>query len=166
MNLENEIYYGSKNSFDSTCYFEWMNAIKHDFKRFTKYILCGRCPMLEEKLDYIGKLIVKSYDFGESEENYSQFRMTRDYLVFDYPLLDENGLYYFNVVIISRDYKTFFFINTYDCYTHVVDAFKVNHVSVSHNNFVIKNLYDYFDEDSRNQFLDHIKKMALTSNES
>ena len=166
MDLENEIYYGSKNGFDSSSYFEWMNAIKLDFDRFIKYILCDRSPMLKEKLEKIGELIVKSYDFGRDEENYSQFRMTKDYLVFDYPLLDESGIYYFNVVIISRDYKHFFFINTYDCYTHVVDAFKVNHGCINHSSFAVKNTYDYYNEDSRNQFLDHIKKMMLTSNNS
>ena len=162
MLLVDEKYYGSKKDYDSTIFFEWMQVIKTNFNKFIKYFLPVEGHELKEKLEFVSKFLGEKYDFGIQENFCIRIKLTDDYLVFNYPIYDESDeAYHFNVVIISRDYSAFYFVDTHDNIAHEVETFIVNKGEVQKYHFQIKKIYHYFIDESLNRFLKNTKIYTL-----
>lgn len=155
-----EVYFGSGDDEDSTSWFEWMEAIKQDFKTFINNFLYDSSPKLKEKLESISKLIGEEYDFG-IQDACCEMQMKNNYLVFDYPLFDEQeDEYYFNFVIINKNYKEFYFIDTFNVY-HDVEIFILEDGKVQNYSFRMSSTYLYFNDDSLKDFVESVKKYVL-----
>ena len=108
-------YYGEDGALteDNLHYYDMLDTIEKDIKKFLNYIVCDYKDNEELILEckYLLKNIHNVRPYDDSYENYIE--LTDKFLTIDYPMFDNwNGKFYYrsNVVIIRRNYKEFYFL--------------------------------------------------------
>lgn len=106
-------YYGEFESIDYTEYYEWIKAVKEDFRKFKSYILVNY-----EENENFNKLLESVENNIDNTRPYDKngpdgIFVGQNYSIISYPVyFDEvSEIWQSEEVIISRDYKLFIFIN-------------------------------------------------------
>lgn len=105
------VYYGENESIDYTEYYEWIKAIKEDFRKFKSYFLVNY-----DANENFNKLIEFVEDNIDNQRPYDKGHVDgifvgQNYSIISYPAyFDEKcDIWQSNFVIISRDYRLFVF---------------------------------------------------------
>ena len=120
-NRDNSVY-------DYTDWFEWVDAIKEDFRKFIDYKLVDveNSKNLIKELKNASRGLLNKCPYRINHTYTFNIDVGDTYTIFEYPVIDfELNRYNCNYVIISRDYREFIFVDNEDS-APLVKVYKVD----------------------------------------